>query len=132
MKLYTWLCFLFFIQISIWSQEKEKTLEVTYVKAYKNYKDSTNGAPKTMKNLEYILICTKNEARFEFIPNMEIDGENANRRFKSRGGGNGVYYKNNEEKLKLHQSNSPFDNKKYLIKIPFNEYKWVITKEKKQ
>lgn len=115
-----------------WSQENEKFMEVTYVKAYKNFKDSTKATPKVLKDIEYKLTCNKNEARFEFLPSMQNDGEVTNSRFISRGGGDGIYYKNISEKIKLHQQESPIDNKRYLVKVPFIEYEWIITKEKKE
>jgi GLPGLI family protein len=131
MKIYILLSYILLLPTVTWCQEKEKYLEVIYVKAYKNYKNTSNDNPQILKDQEYKLTCSVNESRFEFIPNMGIDLEKANRRFNSKGGGNGVYYKNIEKKLKIHQYDAPFDNKKYLIYMPFNEHEWIITKEKK-
>ncbi|MFH4969181.1 GLPGLI family protein [Gaetbulibacter sp. M240] len=120
-----------FIAISCWSQREIQNLEVTYVKAYKNYKDSSDTAPIPMKNLEYKLICNRNESRFELIPFLELDHDGSDKRINSKGGGNGVFYKNIKEELKLHQFETFVDGKLYLVKPSFKEYNWVITEESK-
>lgn len=125
-----WLCF----PVIIWSQEPQKTIEVTYVKAYKNYKDTTDAPPKIIKDIEYKLICDKNKSRFEITkkPFLVEYVEELGERVISRGGGNGFYYKNIAEKVKMHQVESVIDGKELLIELPFNEYQWVITKEQKE
>lgn len=122
---------LLLIPFFLLSQNNTKTLEVIYVKGYKNYKDTTVNEPKIFKDIEYKLICNNNEGRFEFIDRMNNDGKRVNERFISKGGGKGIYYKNISEKIKLHQVSSSIDEKIYLIKEPMNEYDWVITKDKK-
>lgn len=131
MKIILRISFFFVLSTYCWSQTNDKVLVVTYVKAYKNFKDSTDTNPKILKNVEYRLNCNINEGRFEFIHSMDNDGQTTNKRFISRGGGDGIYYKNINEKIKLHQLNSPIDEKVNLIKIPFNEYEWTLTNEKK-
>jgi len=122
-----------FIVLPIWSQniKQNKTIEITYVKAYKNFKDSTNTPPKAMKGLEYKLICNTNEARFEYISSMNNDGQKTNQRFVGRGGGEGVYYKNLKERIKLHKTKS-VDENLYLIKEELNKYNWKLLKETKK
>lgn len=133
MKLYIKLC-LFFLIIPIisWCQEQEKTIEVTFLKAYKNFRDTTSVAPKTIENIEYKLVCNTNEARFEIVPKKEKNMELTSERFLYNYEDQSVYYKNIPENLKLSQTISPFDKKLYLVKSSFNEYDWVITKEKKE
>lgn len=111
---------------------KGQSIEVTYVKAYKNHRDTTNTTPKTLKDLRYILTCNRNAAKFELVRFMENDTRKENKRFLSRGGGDGVYYKNVIDSLKLHQLESFVDGKLYLINIPFEEYQWTITNETKK
>ncbi len=111
--------------------QNNKSIQVTYVKAYKNYRDTTSTAPEIYKGIEYKLIGNKNEAIFEYIPSMENDANRKHKFLISRGGGSGVYYTSIKDKEKLHQVVSPFNNEKYLIKSSTNEYKWKITNEKK-
>ena len=121
------------IMLSGWSQNSKtnKTIEVTYVKAYKNFKDSTNSAPKVMKNIEYQLLCNTIEGRFEYIQTMNNDGLKANNRFIGRGGGKGVYYKNLKEQVKLHQTKSASEHI-YLIKEKLNRYNWELLSDTKK
>lgn len=123
---------LFFIT-SICSQNGllNNTIEVTYVKAYKNHRDTTSTPPKMMKNLEYHLLFNSNEARFEYIKSMTNDGDNTNSRFIGRGGGNGISYKNLKQKEKLMQTNSG-DERLYLVQEDLNKYKWKLHKETKK
>lgn len=133
MKNFFCLLFLSLNVVFVWSQTdiSKKTIEVTYVKAYKNYKDTTNTAPKLMKNLEYQLLCNTNSARFEYIPNMSNDGDKTNERFIGRGGGKGVYYRNLKEKVKLHQTYS-LDEKLYIIEEDLKKYDWKLLKDTKK
>lgn len=133
MKSYLKSCLFFLIvSTSCWCQEKEKTLEITYIRAYKNFRDTTNTAPKVIKNIQYKLICNSNEARFEILPLKEKKEEPTYERFLHSYRNNSIYYKNIKENLKILQTENPLDDKKYLVKMPFNRYNWVITKEKKE
>jgi len=114
-----------------YAQSDSKNIEVTYIKAYKNHKDSTNTAPKPMKNLEYQLVCNFNEARFEYISAMSNDGNRENERFIGRGGGRGIYYKNLKEEIKLHQIKS-IDENTYLVNENLNKYDWKLLRETKK
>lgn len=129
-----------FFNIIIWvifplivfaQNSKNKSIEVTYVKAYKNYRDTTSTAPEVYKGIEYKLVANKNEAIFKYILTMENDANRKHKFLISRGGGSGVYYKSIKDKEKLHQVVSPFNNEKYLIKSSTDEYNWKITNQKK-
>ena len=124
------LTFFLIFNILFVSSQTHKTIRVTYVKAYKNYKDKSDKLPKLMKDLEYQLICNSNSGRFEYIAGMSVDGS-TNDRFIGKGGGRGIYYKNLEKKLKLHQIESPMDAKKYLITEDIKKYDWKLFKESK-
>lgn len=130
-KFYIKFYLIILLPLSSWSQEHGSPIEVTYISGYKNYRDTTNTAPQILKYIEHRLFATNNEARFEFIPNFYNDSKTTDSRFRSRGVANGVYYKRIGDSLKLHQYESPLDKTLYLIKKPFNEYDWVITKETK-
>lgn len=127
------LILLSFCSISVWSQNdiSKKTIKVTYLKAFKNYKDISDTEPKLMKNLEYQLLCNTNEALFEYIPSMSIDGDHTNKRFIGRGGGGGVYYRNLKEKENLHQTRNINENL-YIITEDLNKYNWQLFKETKK
>ena len=117
--------------VSAQSKKLNKTIRITYVKAYKNYKDKSKKPPRLMKNLVYMLLCNFNTARFEYVSGMSID-DNTNERFIGKGGGDGVYYKNLKKKIKLHQVDNPLDGKKYLIIEDRNKYDWKLLKESKK
>ena len=131
MKKYTLTFFLIF-NILFVSSQTHKTIRVTYVKAYKNYKDKSDKPPKLMKELEYQLVCNSNSGRFEYISGMSIDAGNTNERFISLGGGKGIYYKNLKEKLKIHKRDGSIDKKKYLIIEEYEKYDWKLLKESKK
>lgn len=118
------LLLLLFFTLPLLSQNN--TIEVTYVKAYKNYKDTTSIVPKILKNLEYQLICNTNEARFEYISNMSNDGDNTNRRFIGKGGGKGVYYKKLSESLNIRKVD--FFEQTFYIKVDNDKFKWELHK----
>ncbi len=124
---------LFFVY-NLYTQEKKsyKTIEVTYTKAYKNWKDTTSNAPKLMKNMEYQLLMNNNEARFEYIKSMSIDGDNTNDRFIGYGGGAGVYYKNLMEKKYQVQIESADNEVLYLVQEDWNKYDWTLHKQSKE
>ncbi len=117
---------LFFVNFS-YSQE-HINIEVTYIKAYKNYKDSTNTAPRPLKNLEYKLICNSKESLFFYVKNMDIDLE-TNTNYIGRGGGEGICYSNLNEKLKL-EAIDRWDQS-FLVKSNFDEYEWKLSNETK-
>ena len=117
------ICLLF--PLALFSQN-HKTIEVTYVKAYKNHKDTSDTPPRVMKNLAYQLLCNLNESRFEYIPAMMNDGDKTNQRFIGAGGGKGVYYKNFKEKKKIWHMNKYGED--FLIQEDFNRYKWQLFK----
>lgn len=131
MKLFINLFLFLLVFSNCWSQDKVEFIEVTYVRAYKNFKDSTNARPKPIENLEYRLTCTSDKARFELTLNIEDETEDAFYKVISRSGGQGIYYKNNSEKVKLHQVESPVNKQTYLINLPFDEYQWEFSEEKK-
>lgn len=115
-----------------WSQstEKEKTIEVTYIKAFKNHKDTTNTPPKKIKGLEYQLLFDKDESRFAYIEQMGIDGNDTNNRYVGRIGGSGIYYcnlKNSEKKRTVNLYDSD-----YTIDVSQNKIKWNLIKESKK
>jgi len=120
-----------FLLVSAQKNISNKTIRVSYIKAYKNYRDKSNKPPRLMKNLEYGLLCSPNAARFEYISGMNID-DDRNNRFIGNGGGKGVYYRNLKQNLKLHQTTNPLNDKKYLIKENLNKYKWKLLKESKK
>jgi len=113
------------LPILLHSQQK-RSIIVTYIKAYKNYKDKSDKAPRLMKNLEYKLWANPDEAVFKYLPAMDIDGERVNEKFIGRSGGRGVYYKNLKKRIKLHQTTSV--DKEFLIDVGFNQYNWKIDK----
>ncbi len=108
--------------------QEQLYVEVIYNKAYKNYKDKTNNAPKLLKNQEYKLICDNREALFNYEENMNSDLE-TNRRFISKGGGGGIYYCNLMENKELKQVKRA-DNT-YLIESKVSDRKWELTNETK-
>jgi len=134
MKKFVIIILLLFSGINLWSQNDllNKTIEVTYIKGYKNYKDTVNAPPRLMKNLEYQLLLNNNEARFEYISSMISDGDRiTNSRFIGKGGGDGIYYKNLKQKEKLVQTDN--DNQKlYLVEEDLNQYKWTLHKDQKK
>jgi len=112
--------------------DSDKTIEIIYVKAYKNFKDSTKSSPKIMRNMEYRLLSNSKESRFEYIKSMQSDDDyQTNERFIGRGGGSGVYFKNLKEKIKLHQI-SGLDESTYLINEELNKFNWQLLKETKK
>lgn len=119
--------FFFFSIIAI---SQNKTFEVTYVKGYKNFKDTTSTTPKILKNLKYKLTFNNIEGRFEYIDQMVIDGTKNNSRYKGKGGGNGIYYKNVSSEENLWQ----FDelDKTFLVEDNFKKYKWELFKGEKK
>lgn len=119
------------LPVFIFSQN-DKTVEVIYIKAYKNHRDVSDAEPKLMKNLEYQLLCNFNKSKFEYISSMVNDGDIINERFIGRGGGRGIYYKNLEVKENIHQRISPDDDELYLVMENFNKHDWTLLKETKK
>jgi GLPGLI family protein len=115
----------------IFFAQEAKTVEVIYIKAYKNHKDTTDVEPKLMKNLEYQLLFNNNESRFEHISSMSNDGDLTNERYIGMGGGRGVYYKNLKEKEKLRQVEDADGEELYLISEDIKKYEWVLQKDTK-
>ncbi|KAB1157296.1 GLPGLI family protein [Tenacibaculum aiptasiae] len=115
----------FFFWGNIFSQNY-KAVEVIYNKAYKNYKDSTNSAPRLLRNLEYKLLSNHNESRFEYIKKIDHDGYETNKRFISKGGGKGIHYKNLATNERFWQVEDFGDL--YLVNEKFNKYKWKLLK----
>lgn len=108
---------------------QNKVVEVTYVKAIKKVTDKSIKAPRIIKDLSYVLIADKKEAKFSFNEKMSLDGvERSNKRFIGRGGGKGIYYKNIKKKIKYNQSE--YNDVLYLKED--RKYKWKLTKEKKE
>ncbi len=103
-------------------------VEVVYNKAYKNHKDTSIDAPKLMKNQEYKLICDISEALFYYEVNMLNDSE-INKRFNSKGGGDGIYYCNLKDNKEIKQVKR--SDKAYLIESKVNDRKWELTNETK-
>ena len=127
------LTIIFLLLFSIANSQNEtigKTTEVIYTKAYKNYKDTTNSTPKFIKNLEYQLLFNINEARFEYIPNMQNDSNKNNERFIGKGGGKGIYYKNLKEGRNI-KAVSSYETH-FLIQEDFNKFEWSLLKEAKK
>jgi GLPGLI family protein len=118
------LCILFPILVIA----QNSSIEITYVKAYKNHKDTTATAPKILKNIEYEFKCNTNESRFEYISSMSSDGDETNKRFIGKGGGKGVFYKNLSEQQNFLQID--FLGEIFLISESFNKYKWELRKDK--
>ncbi len=110
--------------------QNDKIIEVIYVKAFKKHDDTSKNPPKTLKGLEYKLLCNNIVSRFEYLPIMSIEGGNDNRRFIGRSGGSGIYYKDLKSNIKLHQRES-LDEKTYLINENPINYNWKLLKESK-
>jgi len=132
MKKFIKLTLIFLFPILGWSQMdlSKKTIEINYVKAYKNFKDFSNSPPSILRNIEYKLVFNNNEARFEYIPNMSNDGDDENIRFIGRGGGSGINYKNLKSKEKIHQTE--IGGKTYIITNDYDKYDWKLLKDTKK
>lgn len=124
------LVFFLFLTIQAISQTDmaKKTIEVTYVKAFKNYKDTTQTAPRILKNLEYQLLFNAKEARFEYISSMSNDGDNTNRRFIGKGGGKGIYYNNLSNNISLRKAE--YFEQTFFIKLNSSKFDWKLHKNK--
>lgn len=108
------------------------SIEVTYVKAFKSLKDTSDATPKKYRNIEYLLTANSKESRFEYLEAMDMDDiERGNRRFVNYGGGgDGVYYKNLQEKKLLRETTS--SGKDFLIHAPYDRFEWELLRETKE
>ena len=131
MKIVSSLIIVLFSSFVVSAQTKDNTIEITYVKAYKNSKDTTKTSPKFYKNIEYTLLCNKIESRFEYIKTLDNEFNRQNKRLIRTGGGAGVHYKNLKEQIKIWQIDS-FDEETYLVLENFNQPVWNLEKETKK
>lgn len=76
---------------------------------------------------EFELLYNNNESQFKKIEIIDI-GE-VNEPFKLQID-NKIYYKNIETKEKFYFDDSSFDGK-YIVELPYDQYKWNITNESK-
>lgn len=108
-----------------------QNIKVIYNKAYKNYKDTTSSEPRIFKDLEYKLIANSFESHFEYIENMSLDGQMSNESYIGKGGGKGIYYKNLNENLKIHETTHPFTDEVIDVYMDPNNVHWELQKESK-
>lgn len=101
---------------------------VTYQKALKSLKNQTTSIPKTIDGLEYVLMATDRESMFFFENSLPLRN-NFDQRFKGRAGGNGIYYNNLQNNVKIHQLE--YFDQSFIIDKSLNKYDWVITNESK-
>ena len=105
-----------------------KSIEATYGKYVKSLLDTTNTKPKQLKDLSYVLKANLDASRFEFVKRLDMD-DFSNRRLIGRSGGDGIYYKNLNAQVNIHQQY--LTGKQFLISYPFNRYHWKVFKEYK-
>lgn len=110
------------------SQKDYKTIRVTYGKYLKSLQDKTDSKPRQLKDLYYVLLSNKYEARCEFDKVLDIDGF-SNERFINKGGGKGVHYRNIKTKERFHQKE--LGGKYFIISENIDKYDWEITDKKK-
>lgn len=106
------------------------SLTAIYSHAINDKKITKSDVPKVLKDVEYKLICSSNESRFQLIEKMESDAVASNGRFVRGSGATGVFYKNLLTKEKLHTID--FIGDKILIVEPTDKIKWILTNETKQ
>ncbi len=127
----------FALLISLTACSQAKSIEVIYTRAYKNFKDSSDIAPRLMENHKYRLYCSPTASRFEKIRRTMIGDDNAilykAEQFSGylyRDSDYGIHYKNTEEQVKLYQAK--FTDSLFLIEENYNQYKWEFKDEKKK
>ena len=128
---------LFALLMSLTAYSQQKSIEVTYIKAYKNFKDTSDIVPRPLKNLEYRLYCSPVASRFEKISPIMTGNDNSIyykveqfSRFLYRDISSGIHYKNTQGKIKLHQTE--FADSIFLIKENYNQYTWELKNDKKE
>jgi GLPGLI family protein len=104
-------------------------VEVVYQKALKKINDKTKSNPKILKGLNYFLQGNKSASIFKFEKKLQLDN-GVNKRFISRGGGGGLYYKNIKDSVRLEQKET-IDGELYLISHKFKKYNWKLSKDSK-
>ena len=105
-------------------------VEVEYYQAIINKEITKSDKPKILKDLDYVLQFTRTESLFYNIPRMESDGYRSNSRYTRKAGAMGIFYNNLKTKEKYHAVTVL--GKKFLVKSPLNQYKWVLTKVTKK
>ncbi|POS01392.1 GLPGLI family protein [Flavobacterium croceum DSM 17960] len=78
-------------------------------------------------NREFELLYNNTESQFKKIEVMKNDNDKELLNFEID---NEIYYKNIETKEKFYFDNSSFDGK-YIVELPYDQYKWNITNESK-
>lgn len=127
---YLFIIFLSFLTIIVSAQSlKSQTTEVVYVKAYKNHKSQTESKPKPLENLTYQLLFDKSQSLFNQSHKMLIDDNYKNKRFASKGGGLGIYYKNLDKEKSINVVRQ--DGQKYFVEKKFDQWNWKIFDETK-
>lgn len=106
------------------------SIEATYSHAITNKKITKSNEPKILKDIEYKLLLTSNESRFELIKRMESDARKSNSRFVRGAGATGVFYRNLSSDEKLHSFD--FLGQNIVLKEDFKKQKWNLTKETKK
>lgn len=104
-------------------------VEVDYIQAIGQMRDTIYSHPKKLKGLNYSLRANAYSSEFKRVRNLENDFFGPNEGFMHSSGANGIFYKNLKTKEKLKQLN--FVGENYIVKYPMNEFNWIITKEKK-
>lgn len=106
------------------------SVKVVYNQAIKDSRITKSDSIKIFKDLEYQLLCNTNESEFRIIEKMNSDASKSNRRFAARIGATSLQYRSLIDKEKIRFFNFLGDN--YIVKLPFNEYNWKLTKESKK
>jgi len=114
-----------------------KSVEVMYTRAYKNFRDTSDVAPRLLEEHKYLLSCSPAASRFEKISPVITDDGNV-RRYEvkvfygnlQRDSDYAIHYRNTEKKTKLYQAK--FMDSIFLVKEDYNQYKWEIKNEKKE
>ena len=122
--------FIITLLITIKTYSQNNAIIVTYNQAINNSKITKSNKPKILKDIEYILKCSKNVSHFEYIEKMSSEANRANKTFVRKAGAVGVYYKNLKTKEKYKSINN--FGKSILITEKIDKTKWVLTKETKK
>jgi GLPGLI family protein len=116
---------LLFTTINVFSQKGI----VYYVKAYENPKEITQNKLMIFNDIRYKLLFSNNRAIMKLEENMNLDDITI-RRFVNKGGGKGLYFKDINDKVRIHEVE--FNDELLTIIKSFKSYNWELLNETKK
>ncbi len=114
--------FLGFLFYSITLFSQSSTITVVYKQGMQNFKRTKSYEVKILKDLEYKLVGNNVRSEFKWIKKMNSDAGIANKKYAFKS----VDYEDRVKKEKLSALN--LFGSDYIVKRPYNKYKWKLTK----